>query len=290
MKLFKIITSILFFDIVLMTSCNQDLLETSPLDQIAETSVFVDQDLAKAYVNGIYVNLDKSFQKRMKAVFCDEAHRRDDNSVLNFNKCLITSDVIPSWNHENWNSLYSLIRSCNVFLEKIDKASFDKDPLKGEVIFLRAWLYHNLLRLYGGVPLVTKAYVLSDDFSIARNTYEECVKFVSGECDAAASLLPATQTGDNLGRVTKGAALALKSRVLLHAASDLFNTTVFPSYSNPALIGYTTGTRASRWQAAKDAAKAVIDMNLYSLYKANPAPGDNIAQNYTDVFLTKYTS
>jgi starch-binding outer membrane protein, SusD/RagB family len=289
MKFTKIILSVLFLNTVLITACDNDFLETSPLDQIAETSVFTDQDLAKAYVNGIYVNLNKSFAKRMKAVYSDEAHRRDDNSAFTFNKSLITPDGVPSWGHENWTSLYRSIRNCNVFLENIEKASFDFNPLKGEVIFLRAWLYHNLIRLYGGVPIITKGYTLSDDFNAPRDAYADCISFISDQCDIAADLLPASQTGDNLGRATKGAALALKSRVLLHAASDLFNTTVFPGYSNPEFIGYTSASRTANWQAAKAAAKAVIDLNAYSLYKANPAPGDNIAQNYTEVFLKKIT-
>lgn len=289
MKFIKIILSILVLNTVLVTSCDNDFLETSPLDQIAETSVFTDQDLAKAYVNGIYVNLNKSFAKRMKAVFSDEAHRRDDNSVFTFNKSLLTADGIPSWGHENWTNLYGSIRNCNVFLENIEKASFDYSALKGEVIFLRAWLYHNLIRLYGGVPIITEAYSLSDDFKAPRDAYADCVSFISGECDAAAELLPLVQTGDNIGRATRGAALALKSRVLLHAASDLFNSTVFAGFSKPELIGYPGGSRTEKWQAAKNAARAVIDLNQYSLYKASPGPGDNIMQNYTEVFLKKLT-
>ena len=75
-------------------------------------------------------------------------------------------------------------------------------------------------------------------------------------------------TGDKLARATKGAALALKSRILIYAASDLHNTTVFPGYSNPELIGYTDANRTARWQAAKDAAKAVMDLGVYSLFRA----------------------
>jgi hypothetical protein len=67
----------------------------------------------------------------------------------------------------------------------------------------------------------------------------------------------------------------------------LHNTTVFQGYSNPELIGYTDGNRTARWQAAKDAAKAVMDMGIYSLYKANPNPGDSVAQNIEEYFLAR---
>jgi starch-binding outer membrane protein, SusD/RagB family len=292
MKYFKTILNILLFNIFLLTSCDQSFLETSPLDQIAETEVWSDPALAQSYINGIYQSMNKNFIKRMKAVFCDEAHRRDDGSVLNFNKCLLTPDYIPSWpgNHETWSTLYANIRSCNVALEGLDPQNIDnKDRMIGEIKFARAFCYHQLIRLYGGVPLVTKVFQLNDDFNVPRNSYEDCVQFIVEECDAAAELLPLSYEGSDIGRATKGAALALKSRVLLHAASDLFNTTVFTGYSNPELIGYTSGDRNARWQAAKDAAKAVIDLGIYGLYMANPSPTDDIAQNYRDIFLKKET-
>ena len=96
----------------------------------------------------------------------------------------------------NWPVLYARIRQINLFLENIEDVPFDdnawKDRLKGEVHFLHAYFYHNLVRLYGGVPLVTKAYDLKDDFTIFRATLQESIDFVVSECDLAASLLPAT--------------------------------------------------------------------------------------------------
>ncbi len=289
MKKVKNITRIFLLNVLLLSACNTDFLDTRPLDEISSSDVFADPDLAGAYINGIYLNFHKNLQKMMKAVYCDEAHRRDNSDALSFNRCLWTADRIPSWGHENWASLYQNIRRCNVFLEQIENAPFDKSQMTGEVKFLRAWLYHRLAGMYGGVPIITKAYTLSDEMSVARNTYAEVVKFVSDECDEAAGLLPENRTGIDIGRATRGAALALKARMLLHAASDLHNVSVFPGYANPELLGYTGGSRADRWKAARDAAKAVIDLNLYRLYKAEPAQGDNIMQNYIDIFIRKQT-
>lgn len=162
----------------------------------------------------------------------------------------------------------------------------------GEVRFLRAWLYYNLTGLYGGVPIISKSYTLTDEFKAPRDSYENCIKFIVDDLDQAANLLPVVQSGENLGRATKGAALTLKARVLLYAASDLHNTSVFPGYSNPELLGYadvSTSARQARWLAAKNAAKVVIDMNAYSLYKPNPAPTDSVAVNYQDIFILKKT-
>lgn len=277
--------------VLLTTSCSKDFLDTTPLGELSSADVWKDQSLSKAFINGIYAGFDQSFCKYMKAVYCDEGHRRDNSGVLNFNKSLLTPDNIPGWQTQpTWQTLYASIRKCNLFLTNVENATFNKDAMLGEVSFLRAWCYYNLTSLYGGVPIISKAYELTDEFKVPRDSYEDCIQFIVDDLDQAASLLPVVQTGQNNGRATKGAALTLKSRVLLYAASDLHNTTVFSGYSNPELIGYTGGDRTARWQAAKDAAKAVIDMNVYSLYKANPAPTDSVAKNYIELFLSKGTT
>src|SRR5690625_5670864 len=104
----------------------------------------------------------------------------------------------------------------------------------GEAHFLRAYFYHNLMRSFGGVPIITDVYGLEDDFNTPRNTFAETIDFIVQEADRAAELLPITPP--SVGRATMGAALALKSRVLLYAASDLYNE----SPEND-LVGYTSG-------------------------------------------------
>ena len=113
---------------------------------------------------------------------------------------------------------------------------------------------------------------------------------MTDECNKAAASLPLVPS--QKGRPSKGSALALKSRVLLAAASDLHNSNASwaSGYARPELVGYVGGGRTARWQAAKDAAKAVMDLGVYSLYKPDPQPGDDIAKNYADIFLLKETS
>jgi len=283
-----------------VTSCSQDFLETLPQTEFSETAVWGDPALVETFINQIYFRLDEPLTDgRMKANIVDEGHYRGNAPSLNFKNGVITPDDIPAWNFSRlrqWQDLYKTIRFCNIFFSKVEEVPFKEelvdgknqhDRMTGEVHFLRAYLYHFLTSTYGGVPLITEAYGLDDEFKAARNSYAECVDFMVGECDQAAALLPDVQTGDNFGRATRGAALALKARILLYAASDLYNTDVFPSYSNPELIGYTDGNRTARWQAAKDAAKAVIDLNQYTLFRAEPAPSDSVAQNYVDLFMSK---
>jgi hypothetical protein len=138
--------------------------------------------------------------------------------------------------------------------------------------------------LYGGVPLVKEAYELQGEFLIPRSSLQESIQYIVDEADLAASLLPDEYDagGGDIGRATKGAALALKSRILIYAASDLYNDPSWAGgYSNPELIS-TTGDRASKWQAAKDAAKAVMDLGIYSLQNTG-----NPVKDYTDLFLLK---
>jgi len=282
------------------TSCNQDFLETLPQTEFSETAVWGDPALVETFINQIYFRLDEPLTDgRMKANIVDEAHYRGNAPSLNFKNGIITPDNIPAWNvsrFRQWEDLYKTIRFCNIFFSKVDEVPFkedlidgktQRDRMTGEVHFLRAYLYHFLTSTYGGVPIITKAYALDDEFEAPRNTYAECVEFMVNECDQAAALLPDVQSGNNFGRATRGAALALKARILLYAASDLYNTDVFPSYAHPELIRYTDGDRTARWQAAKDAAKAVIDLNQYSLFRAEPGPSDPVAQNYVDLFLSK---
>jgi hypothetical protein len=294
MKSFKYIYLLLPLFFVLGNSCSEDFLETKPLTEISEVDVWGDPALARLFVNHIYFNTPEPFRRgRLSSNLVDEADYRGNTASLNFNNGIITMDATPTWNNifysRTWADLYSNIRYCNSFLENAGKIPFDddgeKDKMVGEVHFLRANLYHELVAMYGGVPLVKNTYGLKDDFETPRDSYEDCIKFIVDECDIAAVMLPESHSGTDIGRATKGAAMALKSRVLLYAASDLHNTNMFSSFSQPKLLEYSGGDRKARWQAAKTAAKDIIDLNLYRLNNADPSPSDSIAKNYADYFI-----
>jgi len=221
----------------------------------------------------------------MMASATDEAEfTLETNAIQSFNT--------GSWNAINnpdsvWDNYYRGIRKVNQFLLSTGKINLDPwklDPSPSaqavyntnlalinnwnyEARLLRAYFYFELVKRYGGVPLLTNALSIDDDFSIVkRNNLKECIDFITSECDLAAANLPLTTKtlpyvdARDLGRVTKLTALALKSRVLLYAASDLFNTPSWAGgYANPELISLPAGDRIARWKAASDAAKAVID-------------------------------
>ncbi|MET0298521.1 MAG: RagB/SusD family nutrient uptake outer membrane protein [Flavitalea sp.] len=284
-------------------SCSKDFLDTPPTDQYAESAVWSDPALVETFINNLYFRLYEPLTDgRMLANVVDEAHYRGNAASLNFNRGNITQDDIPGWSYRRylgWADLYKSIRNCNIFFEKVDEVPFADqtvdgksvaDRMTGEVHLMRAFFYHYLTTLYGGVPLIKEPFGLDGEFSTPRTSYAECIDFIIEDLNKAAELLPAAHTGANLGRATRGAALALKSRVLLYAASDLYNANpVTSAFAKPELLGYNGGDRTARWREAKDAAKAVIDLNAYQLYKGNPGATDSIARNITEIFLSPQT-
>lgn len=293
-------------------ACNKNNLNVSPVSSVSDDAVFnsTDPGLLTSYVNDIYGGLPHGCDWSTLALSTDEAH--DINEGWSGTGPIVQSQLtnsnlggfsynsnMPEYWHFDWQNEYAFIRATNLFFSKINTSPVDmatKNELKGEVFFQRAYLYHNLVCFYGGVPLITKAYTLTDSFSVARDTYANCIQFISDNCDSAAKYLPLVQ--GQVGRATKGAALTLKSRVLLYAASDLYNggnsvvSDPFASYAHPELVRYTSfsaSDRQARWQKAKDAAKAVIDLGIYSLYKPNPANGDEATANFDNLFLQSST-
>jgi hypothetical protein len=156
---------------------------------------------------------------------------------------------------------YDVIRQCNDFLEKINslypvKAGAPQSVIDqrnsfiGQVTFFRAYMYWRMVQIYGGVPIIDHVLQTNDPVLYApRNTQEQCFQFIIKDLQTASNLLPATYVGNNLGRITKGAALALLSRVLLNRASPMYNK-----------------SNTQYWQDAAAAAKAVLDLPGYSLY------------------------
>lgn len=285
------------------SSCKKDFLNVDPVDQFSDAAVWNDAALIQTFINNIYSGVPHGFSNIMLASAVDESMYNADFGMSNITKSLVTPSDLSIYDVNfwcgnrlrlmNWSSIYKFVRATNIFFEKIDASPITADQkkaYKGEVYFLRAFLYHNLVSMYGGVPIITKAYGLSDNFNVPRDTYDNCVKFISGQCDSAALNLPNEQS--EKGRATKGAALALKARTLLYAASDFANNNGAwaGGYANKDLIGYTGGDRVARWQAAKAAAKAVIDLNLYGLYKPTPASQAEAEKNYSDIFLSQATS
>jgi hypothetical protein len=163
-----------------------------------------------------------------------------------------------------WAVRWTCIRMVYTLLDRITTVpgidSAFVHQTQGEAYFMLAMEYFQLFEYYGGVPIVRKKFNLTDDMNIRRSTVAETVNFIDSCCDKAIALLPDAYPSNEVGHATKGAALALKSRTLLYAASPTYNTATpyMDLGSNNALVCYGDYDK-NRWQMAADAARAVLD-------------------------------
>lgn len=251
---------IFYFSLIasLLLSCENNVLDKKPLDEINEELVWTDVTLANLYLNDCYLNLFGGLNEQRgldtSTEIGDEGHEWGNSQRWN------EGDVSPYSNSyddddgpNQWERAYTQIRKLNLLLKNSSKMQGEQeaiDLLIGQTYFLRGYFYSELVNLYNGVPIIDQVQELTDDLSVTRNTYEECVEFIISDFDKAAELLPLAWDQSQVGRATRGAALAYKARLLLFAASPLHN----PSGTD------------EKWQLASDAAKAVIDLGEYELY------------------------
>ena len=277
---------------VLMFSCS-DYLEAPPSVDLDEDGVFADRTLTEQYITGIYAEgmplgfsmgssgIDRKLcATSTLAGACDEAEQganwgkgNASWNVDNHNNSSIDWDEDPRHN-TRWQTL----RKCNIVLERIDEVPDDpgdvdfKTRSRGEAYFMRALVFWEGVYRYGGLPIIHRRINPSEDGKLPRNTFSDCVDSILVDCDRAASILPDYYTNSILvRRANRIAALALKSRVLLYAASPLFNTDdpYLPLSGNNDLIGYGNYSK-ERWNEAAKAAKAAItaveSSGYYDLY------------------------
>ena len=264
--------------VLLLSSCNP-ILDREMILTMTEKQALESYDVAQKRVNGLYTYLPNGFSPEggaMMAAASDEAeYSVASSSVHMFNN--------GSWNPLNnpdnvWTYYYQGIRQATLFLETADQINMERyklDPQnqadyemrmanierwKYEARFLRAYFYSELVKRYGGVPLANELMDMDTDYrNIPRNTLQECIDFIVDECGQVAPHLPAVYQASDMGRVTRGAALALKSRVLLYAASELFNNPVWAQgYERKDLISLSGTDRQTRWENAAKAAGEVL--------------------------------
>ncbi|WP_203235068.1 RagB/SusD family nutrient uptake outer membrane protein [Mucilaginibacter terrigena] len=280
-----------FMMLFIFASCKKEgFLSQTTTSNLTEETVFKDSTNTVRFLAGIYENVGFSASAKRFTYGPDVFHQTpnggldassDEAEVYNsggstalawetgtINAAVVTDDA--------YKKSYTNIRSVNQLLKNLPNVpinNFVKTQMKAEARFLRAWYYAILLKHYGGVHLVGDSiYNYTDKIPATRNTYEECVNYIISECDAAAQDLPNAQSGVDYGRASKGACLALKARVLLYAASPLFNGQSLTGTKNDALLGYPAYNK-ERWKLAQDAAEAVISLGAFSLNVDNSTPG-----------------
>jgi hypothetical protein len=294
---------ILSIAVCIATSCKK--YEQFPVDKVTANYIFDPLDSAGAnaqsFLYGIYA-IVKSGHNRVGGDYLDAA---SDDAVSSQGGSapvtLISTNAVNAvnfpvnenlWEGSNLSAdptssgtpdyYWAGIRNANIFINGIGVV-----PVKGtlsngvgtrfvwksEARFLRAYFYFELVKRYGGVPLLgDKVYNINDNIAIPRSSFSDCINYIVSECNAIKdSLIAAPVSGADSYRITKGAALSLKARALLLAASPLFNGGNIDA-ANP-LTGYTNAD-PNRWALAAAAAQDVINLGVY-----------NLDPSFIDVFL-----
>lgn len=215
-----------------------------------------------------------------------------------------------TWNPSNvpydkWDQYYRGIREATIFMKyapqapAVDLENIEREQWPVEARFARAYYYYQLIQMYGPVMILGDE-ILDFNLSIEklqrpRNTMDECVDFVVSELNECAKILPERQPEQYYGKPTKGACKAIISELLLFYARPLFNGNIL--YENikdaegKVLFPNIGKVNKERWKAAADAAKEVIDMNLYDLYKVNNNNGViDPLKSYQGVFLNLWNN
>lgn len=296
------------------TSCS-DVLDKDPVDSFNEESLFKDINLVEAFLYQCYDNIGGDHEnvlgmkEDLLSSSTDELLNIHRAGQVTFTKGTLSPSYLGHfggtsgvrYNFILWNDLYKNIKSVNTLLGGIDNVPVNTskdqvkiDQIKAEAYFIRAFDYTNLLRSYGGVVLADKKYELNEDFTtFNRATLQETVDFILSDIDKAIAGLP-DKTGIEQGRATKGAAAALKSRLLSFVSGTLTNG---GNASANEYVAYTSGSVQDRLLAAKNAAKDILDGKYghYALTGSTSEPTANLSEedvknyaaNYASIFLQK---
>lgn len=292
---------------VALVSCKKGGFLENKTSALDEKLVFSDSLRTIQFLNGVYADIGFSFRKGRWDTHGNTEQATDDAeyqfSGTNRPSVILYNGTISPTNYgttsptlaDAWNVPYTNIRRCNLLMKELPSTPLSaamQSRLRGEAKCLRAWYYLQLLICYGGVPNVgDNVYDIDAILNIPRSDFADLVTYLSKELDEAMALLPAPNAAfpagyDNIdyGRVTKGTCMGLKSRLLLYAASPLFNGGANTTDAKLAAVVSYPAYDVKYWQAAADAAQAVINSGYYSLIEDNTTQA---GLGYYKTFLTR---
>lgn len=270
--------------IVVATSCNKDFLERKAQNIIADDAAYGSLSGIQALTASLYNNMQtESFDYTCggnEGAFPSQA---TDEAVRSYSWGYTLDPVLEDDLFSWWQ--YNHVRSVNDFIEKIVNVTSINEEGKArflaEARFIRAFYYFSLVKRYGGVPLITKVQQYTgnnlEELKVPRNKEQEVYDFIASELDAVAPQLPESYKADERYRATRYAALALKCRAMLYAAS----IAKYGAVQLGGIVGIAAPADGY-WQKAYDAAKAIISSGKFHLYDGN---SDKTA-NFQQLFLT----
>lgn len=308
MKKHKYILLLATISVLMFSACTDDY-EKFPVDQFTNDYFFSKTDSmgvqVRQFLNSIYDFLPSGHNEH-GGDYLDTATddalsiKQDDPDVykLLVGRYSANTRIRPAM---EWNRYYEGIRQVNVLIDSIEVVpiiltfkNIDGEEkalnytIKAEARFLRTLFYFELVKRYGGVPLIQdRIFKLNDDLELPRNSFEECIDYMVSELDDIKMDLRSVSMEDNseyAHAATYEAAMALKSRILLYAASPLFNGQTISTTKDEQkeLVGYTDYD-AERWKKAADAAREFIETQGHNGNKTNA-----LTKNFIVIFLNYY--
>nr|WP_068891132.1 RagB/SusD family nutrient uptake outer membrane protein [Pedobacter panaciterrae] len=249
--------------VALSPSCQKGYLDKNPLSGPSDESFFANQDELILAVNGLYSAANYAPLDNMPTNLTidngtDIGWDRNNSPLQSLGKG--NQDSNNAYAQNIWKESYKVIARCNFILDNINKLADKVTPAifkrsTAEARFIRAYTYQYMIDYFGGVPLVTKMLKL-EDAQIPKSPKSELVGFISKELTEAAVDLPNSYTGADIGRATKGAALSILARTALNNG---------------------------KWAEAAEAAKAVMDLKVYSLHSNYPELFSYSGQNSAEI-------
>jgi hypothetical protein len=295
----KYLLSIIAISTAVLFSCNKQVLNKQPLNAINSTEVFKDPALIAAYLTQIYADMP---------FLGNDCNNVGDDTNWDFNEVDVVSDdglsQFRDWNPSNaftykygnlninggvldwWG--YGTIREINVFIQGIPTSTLsaaDQKSKLAEARFLRAFCYFEMVKRYGGVPLITAVQQTTDSHDVLfpkRATEQAIYDFIISELDAANGDLPDAVSADQKGHPSKYAALALESRAALFAGS----IAQFGTVQLSGVVGIPSNLANAYYQKSYNASQAIIKSGRYSLYSLDA----DKTTNFRNIFLVKDNS
>jgi starch-binding outer membrane protein, SusD/RagB family len=305
--------SIIMLVLLFASNSCEDVLDQKAVDSFNEESVFEDVNLTEAFLGKCYDyiggqggwwNTTNSgtlgLREDLLAAATDEALCIHRPGEYTFVKGTLSPDQMghfgnPRFDFIRWEALYSNIKNVNILLANIDDVPTNIEPeveqlerIKGEAYFIRAFDYANLMRSYGGLVLIEEPFDLDQDFlSVTRSGIDETLDFILSDIEQAIALLP-EKDGIEQGRATKGAAAALKSRILSWSTGILMHG----GYSSDPLVSFQSHSRESLLEQAKTAAKDIMDGTYghYALTGSTDDPPANMTEEDVKAYADNFTS
>lgn len=264
-----------------VTACNT--FESEPLEWIHDDDVTNPVDSTASTIKGLFhavYNSLPSLHNRLNDSYLDAAtddgtitrDKGGNGSLENYRNGRLSAANIASLDGNAWSNFYKGIRRANIFLEKVkdyptgpNLTAAEKKRMIAETRFLRAYFYFELMKRWGGVPMVgDKVYNYDENWNIPRSEVKDVVEYIMNEVAPeregscyndlydAMTQFP-TELESTVGRVNKGVVLAFLSRMKLYLASPLYTELT----GDDAIV---------KWREAAEAAKAVIDLGIYDLH------------------------